>query len=87
MPALSSPSNSPRVVKRPGPSHPITINPYPGRVRVRLAEDEQVIAETRAALRLQEAGYSPVFCIPRGDVRAGALVASTHSSYCPPPQG
>jgi uncharacterized protein (DUF427 family) len=47
-----------RVVKIPGPNHPITIEPNPGRVIVTL--DGRVIADTRAALTLYEAGYLPV---------------------------
>jgi uncharacterized protein (DUF427 family) len=55
-----------RTVKLPGPDHPITIEPNPGRVVVALGG--RVIADTRAALTLREANYPPVQYIPRKDV-------------------
>lgn len=68
-------------MKIPGPDHPIAIAPYPGRVTVRA--DGQVIADTRAARRLSEASYPPVFYIPRADARMNLLVRSDHRTYCP----
>lgn len=70
-----------RVVKIPGPNHPITIEPNPGRVIVTL--DGRVIADTRAALTLYEAGYLPVQYIPRKDVDMAALTRSDTTTYCP----
>ncbi len=70
-----------RVVKIPGPNHPITIEPNPGRVIVTL--DGRVIADTRAALTLYEAGYPPVQYIPRKDVDMAALTRSDTTTYCP----
>lgn len=68
-------------MREPGPDHPITIEPYPGRVRVRFGE--HLIADTRAALRLQEASYPPVFYIPRGDVEMDCLERSASTTHCP----
>ncbi|MBB2961504.1 DUF427 domain-containing protein [Methylobacterium sp. R2-1] len=68
-------------MKEPGPAHPITITPHPGLVRVRL--DGRVVAETRRALDLSEAGYDAVLYIPREDVAAGVLVPNPRRTYCP----
>lgn len=68
-------------MKEPGPDHPISIERNPNRVRVRFAG--QIIADTQRALTLAEAGYRPVFYIPREDVEMTALEASSHRSYCP----
>lgn len=70
-----------RTEKIPDASHPITIGPASERVVVSLGD--VVIADTRAALRLQEASYPPVLYVPREDVVAGALEASDTGSHCP----
>ncbi len=70
-----------RTIKIPGPNHPITIEPNPGRVVVTLGG--RVIADTRAALTLREANYPPVQYIPRKDVDIAALARSTTTTYCP----
>jgi uncharacterized protein (DUF427 family) len=72
---------SDKVIKIPGPDHPITIAPNPHRVVVTLAG--RVIADTREALTLREANYPDVQYIPRKDVDMAALQASEHSTYCP----
>jgi uncharacterized protein (DUF427 family) len=68
-------------VKIPGPDHPITIAPTPGRVVVTLAG--RVIADSRAALTLREASYPPVQYIPRRDVDMAQLARTSHATYCP----
>jgi len=70
-----------RKIKIPGPTHPITIKPTPGRVVVTL--NGEAIADTRAALTLNEASYPPVQYIPRGDVNMSLLTRTHHSTYCP----
>ncbi|WP_323990797.1 DUF427 domain-containing protein [Nguyenibacter sp. L1] len=70
-----------RVVKIPGPDHPITIEPNAHRVVVRLGG--KVIADTTRALTLREANYPAVHYIPRGDVDMAALKRTEHSTYCP----
>ena len=72
---------SSKPIRIPGPHHPITIEPTPGRVIVR--KDGLVIADSRAALRLHEANYPPVHYIPRADARMDLLRPSDHQSYCP----
>ena len=68
-------------MKLPGPDHPITIAPEARRVRVRVGD--AVIADTRNALRLDEARYPAVFYVPRADIRAENFVASAQTSHCP----
>ena len=68
-------------MKIPGPDHPITVTPEPRRVRVIVAGT--IVADTRAALRLEEARYPPVFYIPRRDTLADAFVPSARTSHCP----
>ena len=70
-----------RVVLQPGPNHPITVEENPGRVTVR--HNGTTIADTHAALRLQEASYPPVLYIPFDDVDQSLLADSSHQSYCP----
>lgn len=68
-------------MKNPGPDHPIAIAPQPGRVRVLLAG--VAVAESAAALRLQEAQYPAVLYIPRADIRTEAFARSARTSHCP----
>jgi len=68
-------------MKVPGPDHPIIIEPNPDRVVVSVAG--RVIADTRSALTLREAGYRPVQYIPRKDIDMTFLKRSEHATYCP----
>lgn len=68
-------------MKQPGPDHPISIAPTDGRVVAR--RGGIVIADTRQALTLREAGYPPVQYIPRSDTRMDLLTRSTHQTHCP----
>ena len=70
-----------KIVKIPGPDHPITIEPASKRVVVR--SGDKVIADTVHALFLREAKYPAVQYIPRNDVDLRALVRSETTSYCP----
>jgi uncharacterized protein (DUF427 family) len=70
-----------RPVLKPGPSHRITVTPYRGRVIV--ARDGVVLADTRAALQLQEASYPPVLYVPREDADLALLEPTDHHTYCP----
>ena len=65
----------------PGPDHPITIERNPARVVVTVGG--RVIADTRSALTLREASYSPVQYIPRGDVDMSLLARTSHATHCP----
>lgn len=68
-------------VRIPGPDHPITITPTQGRVVVKVAG--HVVADSTAALTLQEASYAPVQYLPRADVDMAQLARSDHATYCP----
>src|ERR1700749_4825579 len=70
-----------KVIKTPGPDHPITIEPNPERVVVKVAG--RVVADTRAALTLREANYGPVHYIPTKDVDFSLLERTAHATYCP----
>jgi uncharacterized protein (DUF427 family) len=70
-----------KTIKIPGPDHPITIARNPKRVVVTVGG--KVIADTRSALTLSEAGYPPVQYIPREDVDMTLLERSAHATYCP----
>jgi uncharacterized protein (DUF427 family) len=70
-----------KTVKIPGPDHPITIAPTAKRVVVTVGG--RVVADTRAALTLQEASYPPVQYVPRADVDMTLLERTDHATYCP----
>jgi uncharacterized protein (DUF427 family) len=74
-------SSNPKIIKIPGPDHPITIERNPDQVVVKVAG--RVVAETRDALTLWEEGYAPVHYIPRKDVDMALLQRTDHSTYCP----
>ena len=68
-------------VKLPGPDHPITITRNAHRVIVKVAG--RVVADTKDALTLREASYTPVQYIPLKDVDTSLLVRTDHATYCP----
>lgn len=68
-------------IKNPGPDHPISIQHNRARVVVSVAG--RVIADTRNALALREAGYPAVQYIPREDVDLTQLERTDHATYCP----
>lgn len=70
-----------KLVKIPGPDHPITITPNLTRIIVRVAG--RIVADTTEALTLQEASYPAVQYIPRKDVDMLLLERSNHVTYCP----
>ena len=70
-----------KTIKIPGPDHPITITPTPKRVVVTVAG--RIVADTRAALTLQEASYPAVQYVPRADVDMTLLERTAHATYCP----
>jgi uncharacterized protein (DUF427 family) len=70
-----------RTIRIPGPDHPITITPNARRVVVTVGG--RVVADSRAALTLQEAAYPPVLYLPRADVDMAQLERTAHATYCP----
>ncbi|MFJ7567753.1 DUF427 domain-containing protein [Herminiimonas sp. NPDC097707] len=70
-----------KLVRIPGPDHPITITPNPARIKVTVAG--RVVADTTEALTLQESSYAAVQYIPRKDVDMSLLERSNHVTYCP----
>ena len=70
-----------KVIKVPGPDHPITIEPTP--TRVRITWRGHIVADTHDALTLREARYPAVYYLPREDVDMTLLTRSAHQTYCP----
>ena len=70
-----------RPVLEPTVDHPITIEPTAGRVVVKIAG--RVVADTTAALTLDEAGYDRVQYIPIHAIDNSVLRSSDTTSYCP----
>ncbi|MGF6529479.1 MULTISPECIES: DUF427 domain-containing protein [Paraburkholderia] len=70
-----------KTVKIPGADHPITVEPNPARIVVKLGG--KVIADTREALTLREAAYPAVLYIPRKDTDMTLLERTEHTTYCP----
>ena len=70
-----------RQVKLPGADHPISIQRNPARVIVSVAG--RVVADTRSALTLREAGYPPVHYIPGDVVDVSQLERTDYVTYCP----
>jgi uncharacterized protein (DUF427 family) len=68
-------------VKLPGPDHPISIERNPTRVIVSVAG--RVVADSRDARTLREAGYPAVQYIPPEDVDFSQLEQTDHITYCP----
>lgn len=70
-----------RKIVIPGLRPRITVDPTPSRVTVSLGG--RVIADTKSALTMREAGFPPVQYIPLEDVAPDVLEPSDHTSYCP----
>jgi uncharacterized protein (DUF427 family) len=70
-----------RAVLQPTAQHPITITPTGRHVTVRV--NGEVVAETDAALTLQESTYPAVQYVPLTDVVDSALSRSDNTTYCP----
>lgn len=70
-----------RHILEPTASHPITVMPTGRHVVVHV--NGHLVAETDAALTLQESSYPAVQYIPLGDVAAELLRPSETETYCP----
>ena len=70
-----------RPVLEPTAEHPITIEPTPGRVVVRVGDT--VVADSSQALTLQESTYPAVQYIPLADVDQTLLRHTDTATYCP----
>lgn len=65
-------------------AHPDRIMDYtPAGKRIRVTFGGEVIADTQAAIALQEADYPVGYYVPRTDVRMDLLRRTDHSSHCP----
>jgi len=69
-----------KVIKTPGPDHPIEIGQHPERIIITV--NGQIIADTQRALTLQEAHYPPVQYIPRQDINMQLLTRTNKVTYC-----
>jgi uncharacterized protein (DUF427 family) len=62
-------------------SHPITIAPAAGRVRVTWRD--HVVVDTLHALELKEHVYPPVIYVPREDAEMALLTRTSRETTCP----
>ena len=63
------------------PEHRVDLLPETRRVRVTFAG--AVIADSNAALRVEETGHGPVHYVPEKDVRLDLMRPTEHKTYCP----
>lgn len=63
------------------PDHTITLSPPDRRVRVRLGD--AVIADSTAAIALEEHRYPPRLYLPAADVRFERLAPNDRTTHCP----
>lgn len=63
------------------PAH--RVHTAPASVRIRVTFQGEVLADTKDAIRLEEASYPPVFYVPRKDVNMARLSRTAHQTYCP----
>jgi uncharacterized protein (DUF427 family) len=63
------------------PDHRVDLLAEQRRVRVTFAG--AVIADSTAALRVEETGHGPVHYLPAKDVRLDLLQPTEHHTYCP----
>ena len=62
-------------------AHKVTTHPATQRVVVRLGDE--VLADSRRAVALEETGLPTRYYLPREDVRTELLVPSATTSHCP----
>ena len=55
----------------------------PAGVRVRVTFNSEVVADSRDAMRVEEADYPPVYYVPRKDVKMERLIRTSHVTHCP----
>lgn len=77
--ANSAPGPAPGYKNKP--DHRVDLLPETRRVRVTFAG--AVIADSRAALRVEETGHDPVHYLPAQDVRLDLMRPTGHKTYCP----
>ena len=63
------------------PNHRVDLLPEGRRVRVTFGGT--VIADSDAALRIEETGHEPVHYLPAKDVRTELLLPTDHKTHCP----
>ena len=59
------------------------ITTRPAGVRVCVTFNGELIADSRAALVLEESGCPPVYYLPRADVKMERLIRTSHTTHCP----
>src|SRR4051794_6507808 len=70
-----------REIREPSDAHPITVEPTGRHVTVSVGGE--LVAETDAALTLQESTYPGVQYVPLADVNSAVLTRSDTTTYCP----
>jgi len=74
-------TDSRRKVLQRIPDYAVAISSYEGTVTVKAGNT--VIAETKAALLIQETRHDDVYYLPREDVDLTFLASTNQSTYCP----
>lgn len=52
-------------------------------VRVQVTFNDEVIADSEDAIKLEETGCDDVYYLPRSDVKMERLTRTTHRTHCP----
>jgi uncharacterized protein (DUF427 family) len=78
---MANPAPGPAPGYAKNPEHRVDLLPETRRVRVTFAGT--VIADSRAALRVEETGHGPVHYLPARDVRLDLMRPTGHKTYCP----
>jgi uncharacterized protein (DUF427 family) len=63
------------------PEHRVDLHPDKSHVRVMFGG--KVIADSTAALRVEESGHGPVYYIPAKDMALDLMQKTEHTTYCP----
>jgi uncharacterized protein (DUF427 family) len=70
-----------KLIKIPGPDHPIIIRPTTDLVTIMV--NGLRVASSREALTLKEADYPAIQYLPRKNVDMTLLLRTSHRTYCP----
>src|SRR6266404_8302638 len=76
---IEMPNSAPGFISRPD----YRVDLLPESRRVKVVFGGQTVADSGAALRVEETGHGPVHYLPEKDVRLDLLRPTEHHTYCP----